>query len=136
MEKTIEPGHFENGRSESPEVRTKRPFFYYTLNDLQKAADLSSAESDSNRELYERHNRKLNRRLDIRILPLCCWVYLLNFLDRGNIGNSKVLNAETGDDLLQHTNMTADGYAITVTLFSLAYALFEVPSNWVMYVPT
>lgn len=28
--------------------------------------------------------------------------------------------------------MTSDGYAITVTLFSVAYALFEVPSNWVM----
>jgi hypothetical protein len=45
----------------------------------------------------------------------------LNFLDRGNIGNSKVLNSETGDDLLQQTGMTADNYAITVTLFSLAY---------------
>ena len=77
-------------------------------------------------------NRKLNRRLDYRVLPLCCWVYLLNFLDRGNIGNSKVLNAETGDDLLQQTNMSANGYALTVTLFSLAYALFEVRSNWIM----
>lgn len=28
-------------------------------------------------------NKKLNRRLDLRVLPLCCWVYLLNFLDRG-----------------------------------------------------
>ncbi|OAP64984.1 hypothetical protein AYL99_00956 [Fonsecaea erecta] len=81
---------------------------------------------------YERRNRRLNRRLDIRILPLCCWVYLLNFLDRGNIGNSKVLNSETGDDLLQQTHMTANGYAVTVSLFSLAYTLFEVPSNYVM----
>ena len=56
----------------------------------------------------------------------------LTSTDRGNIGNSKVLNEETGDDLLQQTNMTADGYALTVTLFSLAYTLFEVPSNYVM----
>ena len=28
-------------------------------------------------------NKRLNRRLDLRVLPLCCWVYLLNFLDRG-----------------------------------------------------
>jgi hypothetical protein len=28
----------------------------------------------------EARNKKLNRRLDLRILPLCCWVYLLNFL--------------------------------------------------------
>lgn len=30
-------------------------------------------------------NKKLNRRLDLRVLPLCCWVYLLNFLDRGEL---------------------------------------------------
>lgn len=50
----------------------------------------------------------------------------------GNIGNSKVLNAETGDDLLQQTGMGTGGYALTVTLFSIAYALFEVPSNYIM----
>lgn len=30
-----------------------------------------------------KRNKRLNRRLDYRVLPLCCWVYLLNFLDRG-----------------------------------------------------
>jgi hypothetical protein len=33
----------------------------------------------------EKCNKNLNRRLDIRVLPLCCWVYLLNFLDRGMV---------------------------------------------------
>lgn len=59
-------------------------------------------------------------------------MYLLNFLDRGNIGNARVLNSETHDDLLSQTGMTAYGYAITLTVFSLAYAVFEVPSNFVM----
>jgi MFS family permease len=77
-------------------------------------------------------NKKLNRILDLRIIPLCCWLYLLNFLDRGNIGNARVLNQETGDDMLHQTGMTSTDYAITLTVFSLAYALFEVPSNWVM----
>jgi MFS family permease len=79
-----------------------------------------------------RRNEMLNRRLHARVLPLCCWVYLLNFLHRGNIGNSKVLDEETGDSLLQQTNMTADGYALTATVFLLAYTLFEVPSNRAM----
>ncbi|KAF3031635.1 hypothetical protein E8E11_000172, partial [Didymella keratinophila] len=77
-------------------------------------------------------NKRLNRRLDLRVLPLCCWVYLLNFLDRGNIGNARVLNAETNDNILQVTGLTPHGYALTVTLFSVAYAVFEIPSNWVM----
>jgi len=33
----------------------------------------------------EKYNKKLNRQLDLRVLPLCCWVYLLNFLDRGMV---------------------------------------------------
>jgi hypothetical protein len=62
----------------------------------------------------------------LRSLTRSNQVYLLNFLDRGNIGNARVLNAETNDDLLSQTGMTSDGYAITVTLFSVAYFLFEV----------
>ena len=77
-------------------------------------------------------SRRLVRAMDLRILPLCAWIYLLNYLDRGNIGNSKVLNEETHDDLLQNTGMDDTKYAIAVSLFSLAYFLFEVPSNWIM----
>jgi hypothetical protein len=53
-------------------------------------------------------------------------------LDRGNIGSSKVLNEETHDDLLQNIGMDDTKYGIAVSLFSLAYFLFEVPSNWIM----
>ncbi|KAI1770044.1 MFS transporter [Hypoxylon cercidicola] len=92
----------------------------------------TSLENTNEEEFDHQRSKRLNRRLDYRILPLCGWLYLLNFLDRGNIGNAKVLNQETGDDLLHRTGMTANGYALTVTLFSVAYAVFEVPSNWIM----
>ena len=36
-------------------------------------------------------NKRLNRRLDLRVLPLCCWVYLLNFLDRGELNIRSML---------------------------------------------
>ncbi|KAI1103492.1 MFS transporter [Jackrogersella minutella] len=91
-----------------------------------------SPKSTTNEEFDHQRSKRLNRRLDIRILPLCGFLYLLNFLDRGNIANAKVLNQETGNDLLQSTGMTANGYSLTVTLFSVAYTLFEVPSNWIM----
>src|ERR1700761_1817503 len=79
-----------------------------------------------------RRHSALPRRIDMRILPLCCWIYLLNYLDRGNIGNAKVLTQETGDSLLQQTHMSTYQYAVAITLFSLAYGLFEVPSNFIM----
>jgi hypothetical protein len=40
-------------------------------------------------------NKRLNRRLDLRILPLCCWIYLLNFLDRGNMRTQSVFLSGT-----------------------------------------
>ncbi|KAI7468426.1 putative MFS transporter [Hortaea werneckii] len=73
--------------------------------------------------------RKLILRQDLRIIPLCSFIYLLCYLDRSNIGNAKVLNESTGDDLLQETNMTNFQFVIALMVFLIAYALFEVPSN-------
>ncbi len=51
-------------------------------------------------------SKKLVRKQDLRIVPLCAGIYLLCFLDRSNIGNAKVLNEKTGDDLLDETHMS------------------------------
>ena len=42
------------------------------------------------------------------------------------------MNEETNDDILDVTNTTTKGYAVAVSMFSLAYATFEIPSNWIM----
>jgi hypothetical protein len=75
---------------------------------------------------------KLRHRIDRHLVPLCAFVYLLNYLDRSNIGNSKILNRETGDSFMQKLKLDDQKFAITVTLFSLAYFLFEIPANWIM----
>ncbi|KAK6394890.1 hypothetical protein LTR65_001078 [Meristemomyces frigidus] len=68
-------------------------------------------------------------RQDLRIIPLSAGIYLLCYLDRSNIGNAKVLNEDTGNDLLDETNMTVLQYTIALMVFLIAYAAFEVPSN-------
>jgi MFS family permease len=59
-------------------------------------------------------------------------MYLLCYLDRSNIGNAKVLNATTGDDLLSVTGMSNYQYTIALMVFLIAYALFEVPANYLL----
>src|ERR1700761_8015711 len=54
----------------------------------------------------KQRSRSLRRRVDLRLLPLCAFIYLLNYLDRGNIGASKIMNEETKDDILDVTNTT------------------------------
>ncbi|KAL4930423.1 major facilitator superfamily domain-containing protein [Aspergillus undulatus] len=69
---------------------------------------------------------------DLRIVPLSAFIYLLCYLDRSNIGNAKVLNADTGNDLLTETRMSNYEYTIALMVFLIAYALFEVPSNYLL----
>lgn len=33
--------------------------------------------------------KRLLRKLDIRIIPMICWIYLMNFMDRGMVGQQK-----------------------------------------------
>ncbi|SPJ79099.1 related to putative tartrate transporter [Fusarium torulosum] len=74
--------------------------------------------------------KALVRKQDRRIIPLAAGIYLLCYLDRSNIGNAKVLNHTTGHDLLTETNMSNYDFTIALMVFLIAYALFEVPSNY------
>ncbi|CAL1695329.1 unnamed protein product [Somion occarium] len=67
--------------------------------------------------------RRLLRRIDLHVVPWLAVLYLLNFLDRGNIGNARLYHMQ--DDL----HMTDRQYLIALTVFFFPYALFEPPSN-------
>jgi sugar phosphate permease len=73
--------------------------------------------------------KKLLRKQDLRIIPISAAIYFLCFLDRSNIGNAKVLNVSTNDDLQQTANMSNKQFNIALMVFLVAYAVFEVPSN-------
>lgn len=60
-------------------------------------------------------NKRLVRKLDIWIMPLAIWSYLLAYLDRSNIGNAKVLNSDSGDDLLDVTGTSNYQYTSECT---------------------
>lgn len=66
---------------------------------------------------------------DKRIVPLSAAIYFLCYLDRSNIGNAKILNSTTHNDLLSETHMTNYQYVIALMIFLVAYGLFEAPSN-------
>ncbi|KAI1124696.1 MFS general substrate transporter [Nemania abortiva] len=73
--------------------------------------------------------RALLRRQDVRIIPLSASIYFLAYLDRSNIGNAKVLNSSTGNDMQQETHTTNYQFNIALMIFLIGYFLFEVPSN-------
>ncbi|KIX03060.1 uncharacterized protein Z518_06610 [Rhinocladiella mackenziei CBS 650.93] len=82
---------------------------------------------DSNLPRYDdKETKRILRKVDYRLLPMLTLLYVLAFLDRGNIGNAKV--AGMNKDL----NLTGKQYNLALTVFFFPYAIFEVPSNIVL----
>ncbi|KAK3314362.1 major facilitator superfamily domain-containing protein [Apodospora peruviana] len=63
------------------------------------------------------------------IIPLAASIYFLCYLDRSNIGNARILNNSTHNDMQTETGSTPYQFNIALMVFLVAYALFEVPSN-------
>lgn len=109
-----------------------------SLTSAQKHEETSQEPSDESLTLNHtfvedpERTKRLRMKVDLKFLPLCAFIYLLNYLDRGNIGAARIMNEETHDDILDVTGTSTQGYAVAVSLFSLAYATFEIPSNWIM----
>lgn len=94
----------------------------------QEALATSQPES-SHIEISKEAENALRWKQDKRIIPLSSAIYFLCYLDRSNIGNAKIMNASTGNDLMTETGMTNYQYVISLMVFLVAYGLFEVPSN-------
>ncbi|KZV88024.1 MFS general substrate transporter [Exidia glandulosa HHB12029] len=70
--------------------------------------------------------RALLRKIDLRVFPAVWIMYLMNYLDRSNIGNARVAGME--DDL----SLTDNRYSIALLIFFVGYLLGEVPSNMIL----
>ncbi|KAL8287660.1 hypothetical protein RQP46_003518 [Phenoliferia psychrophenolica] len=74
-------------------------------------------------DLRKAEEKALLRKLDMRLIPWLSLLYLLAFLDRSAIGNAKLYGLE------QDLRLTDQQYLITLAVFFISYAVFEVPSN-------
>ncbi|KAI9055970.1 hypothetical protein LZ554_000904 [Drepanopeziza brunnea f. sp. 'monogermtubi'] len=80
--------------------------------------DIESIEWDDQDE------RRIRRRIDIRILPTVFCMYLLCFLDRTNIGNARIQGMATELDLVGNYR-----FNWALSIFYFAYLAVEIPSN-------
>ncbi|KAJ7713460.1 MFS general substrate transporter [Mycena olivaceomarginata] len=76
--------------------------------------------------LSDEEERKLWRKVDLRLMPILSLMYLLSFLDRGNIGNARL------DGLQDQLKLTGNKYNVALTMFFIPYCLFECPANLVL----
>ncbi|CAF0839698.1 unnamed protein product [Adineta steineri] len=81
---------------------------------------------DEDDEEMKKRRKTLTRKIDCRILPMICIIYLVSYLVRSNIANAKLAGLEA--DL----KITANEYLWSLSIFFVGYTLFEVPSNIVL----
>lgn len=78
-------------------------------------------------ELFPNINKKkLLLKLDLNIIPILAILYLLSFLDRGNVGNANI------EGLSVDLNFKGNEYNMCLTVFFFTYSAFEVPSNMIL----
>ncbi|OBT53111.1 hypothetical protein VE04_07821 [Pseudogymnoascus sp. 24MN13] len=74
----------------------------------------------------EAETKLILRKVDKRLLPVLTLLYLLSFLDRGNVGNARTLGMQTD------VGLSNAQWNMCLTIFFFPYAAFEVPSNIVL----
>ncbi|KAF8237297.1 MFS general substrate transporter [Tricholoma matsutake] len=70
--------------------------------------------------------KRLVRKIDMRIVPAIFVLYTLSYLDRANIGNAKV------GGMAADLKLTSNQYSVILLLFFVSYVLFEIPSNMIL----
>ncbi|KXH34930.1 hypothetical protein CSIM01_01966 [Colletotrichum simmondsii] len=83
-------------------------------------------------------SKRLDRKIDVHIIPWLFGIWLFAFIDRSNIGNAKI------DGLLEDLDMvTGTKFNVALLVFYIPYILVDVPSNWIVkkvragvYLPT
>ncbi|CAI6340898.1 unnamed protein product [Periconia digitata] len=128
MEKP-ETAHYEDSpRSASPQAARTEHLHHEKPSGAQseqiaRIDALATAPGVTRATFAHLDEKKILRKMDLRLIPMLALLYLLSFLDRGNIGNAKI------EGLVEDLGMTGAQYNWCLTVFFFTYAAFEVPSN-------
>ncbi|KAF9870660.1 major facilitator superfamily transporter [Colletotrichum karsti] len=87
---------------------------------------VEEASSNDGGTIDKATERAVLRKLDYRIVPMVMWVYLMNMMDRVNIGNARLFGME--EDL----NLGKGQFQLAVSVLFITYCLFEAPSNMII----
>ncbi|KAF2744103.1 pantothenate transporter liz1 [Sporormia fimetaria CBS 119925] len=67
--------------------------------------------------------KKMRRKIDIRLMPMVILMYIMNYLDRNNIAAVRLAGLQ--DEL----NLSSTQYQTTISILFVGYILMQIPSN-------
>ncbi|KAI0708284.1 MFS general substrate transporter [Earliella scabrosa] len=99
-----------------------------TLTEIVLASENESiyGEDSQRPTLTSEQERRLWRKIDIRLMPIVSAMYLCSFLDRGNIGNARLQGLTT------QLNLTGNKFNIAITMYFVSYYVFAIFANLVL----
>lgn len=71
--------------------------------------------------------KKLMRRVDIRIMILCSLIFLIKNLDSANISNARIMNTGTSRNIMTQLNLTSDEYSLLTVLYYVRVPTCSMP---------
>ncbi|KAH8726936.1 major facilitator superfamily domain-containing protein [Phaeosphaeriaceae sp. PMI808] len=86
-----------------------------------KESTISTPSSTLEAPIDRAAEKRLLRKLDLRILPVLWILYLVNFIDRANIGNAKIQGME------KELHLVGQRFNICVWVFNLGYLVAGIP---------
>jgi MFS family permease len=96
---------------------------------LQRDAAWAASETMPDEDSIERSQpdsrigKQITRKIDFGILPVLWVLFLVSFVDRGNIGNAKIAG------MSQDLHLVGNRYNVAVQVFTAAYVASAVPAN-------
>ncbi|KAI8623007.1 pantothenate transporter [Xylariaceae sp. FL1651] len=79
--------------------------------------------------LTAQEEKRLIRRIDWHLMPLCSLMFLFKNLDYTNVSNARIMNRGTPQNILTQLNITSDEFALVTVLYYVPYVVGEAPSN-------
>jgi hypothetical protein len=73
--------------------------------------------------LTTEEEKKLLRRIDWHIMPLCSIMFLLKNMDAENVSNARIMNLETPRNIMIELGMSSNQYALLPVLYYVRHAI-------------
>ncbi|SAM03765.1 hypothetical protein [Absidia glauca] len=108
--------------SSPPDTKVAAPSDETTILAPASLSDYHACTDENDDQL----EKKLVRKLDMRLIPWLAILYLMLSLDRNNIGNARLGGLE------QDLQLKGNEYYTALTIFFAGYVIFHIPSNLVV----
>jgi hypothetical protein len=71
--------------------------------------------------------KKLLRKIDLRLMTLCSVMFLLKNIDADNVSNARIMNRGKPSNILKELGMTSNEYNLVTTMYYVSYNKFSRP---------